>query len=170
MQLFVCCAAAVALADGMNETHAETPACETRGIRVEGNSMSPRIHDGNEIKVRLNAPVCAEPMRRGMVLLLSTNSHRLPLIKALRGLPSDTFAVKNGQIVINGHVAKNSEGVAYQLSGPRAAMIDLYVQEFHGRIPPDMYLVMGEDPHGTIDSSRFGLIERAQILGKVVER
>ena len=49
-------------------------------------------------------------------------------------------------------------------------MIDLYVQEFHGRIPPDMYLVMGEDPHGTIDSSRFGLIERAQILGKVVER
>ena len=92
------------------------------------------------------------------------------MIKLLRGLPGDTFSINYGQILINGHVAENSEGVAYQLSNPRAAMLDLYVHEFHGVIPPEMYLVMGENPSGTTDSSRFGLIARDQIIGKVIEK
>lgn len=57
---------------------------------------------------------------------------------------------------------------SYQLSPPRAAMIALYAHDDHGIIPPDSFLVMGENPAGTLDSTRFGLVARLAILGKLI--
>ena len=93
----------------------------------------------------------------------------MPLIKALRGLPGDKFSVSDGKIIINGVAAMNSAGEPYRLSPPRAAMIALYVHDDHGVIPPDSFLVMGENPAGSLDSSRFGLVSRQAIIGKLVE-
>ena len=77
--------------------------------------------------------------------------------------------MSDGKIIVTGAVATNSAGEPYRLSSPRAAMIDLYVHDYHGVIPPDSFLVMGENPAGSIDSHRFGLIPRQAIIGKLVE-
>ena len=108
-------------------------------------------------------------LKHGDVVLLHSDSSRIPLIKAIRGLPGDTFDVRGGKIMINGVPATNSAGEPYQLSPPRAEMIALYVHDDHGTIPPDSFLVMGENPAGSIDSTRFGLVTRQEILGKIVD-
>ncbi len=107
--------------------------------------------------------------KHGDVVLFQSDSSRVPLIKALRGLPGDKFSVSDGKIVINGTGATNSAGEPYRLSPPHAAMIALYVHDDHGIIPPDSFLVMGENPAGSLDSSRFGLIPQSAIIGKVIE-
>ena len=84
-------------------------------------------------------------------------------------MPGDKFSVSDGKIIINGAAAMNSAGEPYRLSPPRAAMIALYVHDDHGVIPPDTFLVMGENPAGSLDSSRYGLIPQSAIIGKVIE-
>ena len=142
--------------------------CKIRSVTVQGTSMAPRIADGETITVGSGGAACAEPLARGEVLVLWTDSHPLPLIKALRGLPGDTLAVRGGAVYVNDTVMRNTEGGAYQLSAGRAAMIELYAHDFGGIIPPDTFLVMGENPAGTTDSTCFGLLPRAAIIGRVV--
>ena len=144
--------------------------CVYRPITIRGTSMARHIKDGAVVTIKQGAAECIFPAAHGDAVLFQADSAHIPLIKFLRGLPGDTFSINYGQILINGHVAENSEGVAYQLSDPRAAMIGLYAHDYGGIIPPEMYLVMGENPTGTTDSSRFGLIGRDQIIGKVIER
>lgn len=119
--------------------------------------------------MREGSAECIGEIKHGDVVLFHSNSSRVPLIKALRGLPGDKLAVSDGKIIINGVVATNSAGEPYRLSPPRAAMIALYVHDNHGVIPPDSFLVMGENPAGSLDSSRFGLVSRQAIIGRLVE-
>ena len=119
--------------------------------------------------MREGSAECIGEIKRGDVVLFHSDSSRVPLIKALRGLPGDKFSASDGHILINGAPATNSAGQPYQLSPPRAAMIALYVHDDHGIIPPDSFLVMGENPAGTLDSSRFGLVWRQAIIGKLAE-
>jgi signal peptidase I len=142
--------------------------CTTIPVRVEGGSMSPRIAPGAMIQVIKGGPECLEPLKHGEVVLFESPSSRIPLIKALRGLPGEPLAVNDGKIIVGGKVARNSAGQPYQLSPARAAMIELSAHDY-GKLPPDTFLVMGENPAGSTDSSRFGLIERRQIIGKMVE-
>ena len=131
--------------------------------------MSPRLAPGQMIHILQGSFSCLGTLKHGDVVLFHSDSARAPLIKALRGLPGDKFAVHDGKIIINGAAATNSAGEPYRLSPPRAAMIALYVHDYHGVIPPNSFLVMGENPAGSLDSSRFGLVPRAAILGKLVE-
>jgi signal peptidase I len=138
-------------------------------MRVEGGSMSPRIAPGQMIEIQQGPAECLGTLKRGDVVLFHSDSSRVPLIKALRGLAGDKFSVSDGKIVINGTPATNSAGESYRLSPPRAAMIGLYVHDDHGMIPSNSFLVMGENPAGSLDSSRFGLVTRQAIIGKLVE-
>ena len=130
--------------------------------------MSPRIAPGQLIEILQGPPSCLGALKRGDVVLFHSDSSRVPLIKALRGLPGDKLAMTDGNIIINGAAATNSAGEPYRLSPPRAAMIGLYVHDNHGVIPPDSFLVMGENSAGSIDSSRFGLVARQAIIGKLL--
>ena len=130
--------------------------------------MSPRIAPGQMIEVLQGPAECLGTLKHGDVVLFHSDSSRIPLIKAIRGLPGDRFEISNGKIIINGAPATNSAGEPYQLSPVRAAMIALYVHDDHGIIPPDSFLVMGENPAGTLDSTRFGLVTRQEILGKLL--
>ena len=154
----------------MHLSPAHAGECVQRPITIRGTSMTPHIKDGAVVTVKQGKAQCIFPVAHGEVVLFQSDSMNIPLIKAVRGMPGDIFAVCDGNIIINGTVLTNSEGVAYQLSPARAAMIELYVHDFHGVIPSDLFLVMGENPAGTTDSSRFGLVPRANIIGKIIEK
>ncbi len=145
-----------------------TSLCSAIHVRVEGGSMSPRIAPDQIIQVREGPAQCLAGLKHGDVVYFNSDSSRAPLIKAIRGLPGDTFAMRDGNIIINGATSTNSAGEPYQLSPPKAAMIELYANDYHGVIPHDFFLVMGENPAGSIDSSRFGLVARQAIIGKLV--
>jgi hypothetical protein len=58
----------------------------------------------------------------------------------------------------------NSIGEPYSLTPIGKKMISIYARDFNNIMPEGAYLVLGDDPLGTVDSSRFGLIGKADIL------
>ena len=149
--------------------HADPLPCIEHDVLVKGGSMTPRIRDGATIKVISGGPHCAQPLTRGDVLALDVSSSPLPLIKSLRGLPGDAFGIDNDRITIDGKILTNDQGIAYHVGPAGTAMLRLYERDYHGIIPLDSYLVLGENPSGTLDSTRFGLISRDAIIGRMVE-
>lgn len=69
--------------------------------------------------------------------------------------------------MINGAVAKNSQGSPYLFSSQGYKMLSLYEKDYKGVIPENAYLILGNLTCGSIDSARFGLIDKSGILGKV---
>ena len=138
---------------------------------VRGGSLSPLIKNGQKVKFFANYYNCHE-IQRGDVVLYSYAGDNVPLIKIIRGVPGDSFALKQASqgtylILINGEILKNSEDKPYLISGKKYQMLALYERDYRGRIPADTYLLLGNIPSGTIDSTRFGLIGREGIMGKV---
>jgi type IV secretory pathway protease TraF len=46
-------------------------------------------------------------------------------------------------------------------------VLSLYEKDYKGIIPEDAYLILGNLPQGSLDSSHFGLVGKKDILGKV---
>ena len=49
-------------------------------------------------------------------------------------------------------------------------MLSLYENDYKGMIPSKAYLILGNLSGGSLDASRFGLIDRSDILGKVLAK
>lgn len=47
-------------------------------------------------------------------------------------------------------------------------LLQLYENSFKGIIPENTYIILGNQPEGTLDSTRFGLVDKSGIIGKVV--
>lgn len=145
-------------------SHASAQAnCEEIIIRVHGNSLAPLAKDGAEIDgVRGD---CGAPKHGDFVLVDSPRNPNLPLIKIVFGVPGDKFRLKETEgghnLIINGTLAKNSEGKPYLFAGKRKDMLSLY----EGPIPANTYLILGNDPSGSTDSTRIGLVDKSAIAG-----
>jgi type IV secretory pathway protease TraF len=89
-------------------------------------------------------------------------------------MPGDRFAItreKNGSgwnLLINGELARNSEYIPYSLSEQGRRLMELYARDYRGTIPGNAYLILGNRPEGTLDSTRFGLVGASDILGKAI--
>jgi len=140
---------------------------ETREVR--GGSLSGLLDAGTEITVINGFYDCHEVLR-GDIVAFHLSGHDSPLSKIARGLPGDNFAVEGDQLFINHRLAVTTDGTPYRLDVKAAQMISLYVKSYHGVIPPDTYLLLGNVATGSLDSTRFGLIDREGIVGKIVAR
>jgi signal peptidase I len=137
---------------------------------VRGNSLAPLIDSGQEVEVLFGYydcyPVCKEE-----VSLLKYAGNETYLIKIIKGLPGDEFKlVKNNRrwnLYINGSILKNSEGKEYFLSERDHQMLSLYERDYNNKIPKNVYLVLGNKETGSLDSTRFGLIDKSNIVAKV---
>ena len=142
-------------------------ACTDAPFYVTGSSLAPLLHEGDTVKGRLGAD-CGDPAR-GDLILFRHLGFKVPLIKIVIGVPGDHFDLKadggRWNLLLNGAPARNAEGLPYRLAHGRDYMLRLYIQGTGGVIPPDNWLVMGDNPAGTDDSSRYGLIPRAAVLG-----
>jgi len=140
---------------------------------VRGNSLTPFIKEGQEIKAFFGYYKCNE-IQKDDVVLYSYAGNDAPLIKIVKGAPGDSFKLKEvgqgqWQILINGEVLKNSEGESYLISGSRYKMLSLYEDDYRNGIPPNTYLILGNEISGSLDSTRFGLVDKSDFLGKVVK-
>ncbi|MDE2144813.1 MAG: signal peptidase I [Patescibacteria group bacterium] len=136
---------------------------------VSGDSLTPFINNGTEVTAIYGYYACHE-VTRGDVILYDYSGDKNPLIKIVYGIPGDSFSVReiNGgwNIVINGGVLKNKENTPYLIDNSGTRMINLYVDSYKGVIPPDSYLILGDNPNGSLDSTAFGLIAKSNILAK----
>lgn len=147
---------------------AESNECKGAIIRIHGWSLVPLLKDSAEISGYMGD--CGHVFKHGDLAVIHYAVERLnPLIKVVFGLPGDKFSFKETKdgwnLLINGAAAKNSTGAPYILGAKGHDMLALYEHDYHGIIPDNAYLVLGDVSKGSEDSTRFGLIARSDILG-----
>ena len=152
---------------------AKTKNCkiETEQRIVRGNSLSPFIQPGQEVKILFGYYSCHKVEKEDIVAYRYKGDY-VPLVKIVKGLPGDRFRLKKfsnnkWHILINGKIVRNSQGQFYIFTGERYRMLSLYEKDYQGIIPENTYLLLGNLINGSLDSSRFGLIDKSDILGKV---
>jgi signal peptidase I len=125
-------------------------------IRVEGISMLPTYHERQLNFVNRLAYLFHEP-RHGDVVSIRTTGKSIMYMKRVVGVPGETIAFINGQLLINGEVVPepylklpSSWDVAPRTLGPT----EYYLVGDNRTMPPELHTK--------------GAVERRRILGKVL--
>ena len=139
---------------------------------VRGNSLSPVINSGDTVKILFNYYDC-HPIERDDVIVYHYAGNENPIIKIVKGLPGDSYELEETgpgewHILINDQILKNSEDKQYSISDNRYKMLSLYEDDCQNGIPQNTYLLLGNLASGSQDSTRFGLVDKSDILGKVI--
>ncbi|MGA8206226.1 MAG: signal peptidase I [Woeseiaceae bacterium] len=126
---------------------------------VPASSMAPTILRGDYILVDTWAYRHADP-EAGDVVVFTQPQTGIKYVKRVIGTPSDTVALVSNVLVRNGERIDEP----YTLDDDNAVRIfDLPEQT----VPPDDYLVLGDNRNNSRDSRFFGAIPRGNIVGKV---
>jgi signal peptidase I len=137
---------------------------------VRGSSMVPLVNPGDTIKILVGYYDC-HPVERGDIVAYRYYGNKNPVIKMVKGIPGDEFHIEKNDgealIHINGEPVKNSENIPYRLNAKACKMLSLYEQDYNGTIPESTYLLLGNQADNSVDSRRFGLIDKRDIIGKV---
>lgn len=137
---------------------------------VRGHSLAGLLGDGETVEILFGYFGC-HPVGREDVVAYAYAGNPAPIIKVVKGLPGDSFGLEQStggwRILVNGSVVTNSRKEPYLLDANSHRMLALYERDYHGRIPRDAYLILGNLATGSLDSSRFGLVGKRDLLGKV---
>ncbi len=138
---------------------------------VRGKSMTGIINEGTIVKIIIDYYKKNE-IQRGDIIAYSFFENQEPIVKIVKGVPGDKFDILNDKgkwyLLINSKIVKNSDGIPYILNEKAVKILSLYIKNYKGFIPQDTYLILGNLPNGSMDSTEFGLIHRQDIIGKVL--
>ena len=129
-------------------------------VIIRGASMAPCLQNGQKVEVRYKD---FEISKDSIVVFKHKNK---TITKRVVALPNDKFSImkkdKCYQLKINNKVQKTLSEKNYCFE---RKMISYLSEAYKNKIPKLSYLVLGEVPSGSEDSSLFGLIEKKQIIG-----
>src|SRR5436190_6553097 len=141
-----------------------TSCCKFQKMKVEGTSMEGIVSNGDTVLVAKGYYECNEVKRNDLVIY-HYGGMKIPLIKAVYGMPGDSIRVEGEHILINGNVVLISNGTPYVADSGALKIIKLYEQSYQGIIPKGAYLILG-NRSGTTDSGRFGFAGKQDIIGR----
>ncbi len=130
--------------------------------KVRGESMAPLLQAGDTIVVDINQS-CFN-ISRGDVVLYDFAGNEAPILKRVMAVPGDTWRLNGSSIIVNEKILVNSEGVPYRVTDQE--MLLLYTNDYPV-LGGGQYLLLGNQPGGSMDATQFGLIHRSDILGKL---
>lgn len=145
----------------LNTTKRNEICYNERIVKVDGSSMVPRINNADKILHLVGYYNCNKIQRNDIITYNFTGNENL-LLKQIKAIPGDKFEYYNDTIFINSKILKNSVNISYKIS---SKMLELYSKSYP-ILPENTYLILGDNPSGTLDSSKFGLIDKSQIIGK----
>jgi len=89
-------------------------------------------------------------------------------VKRIIGVPGEVWSERNGVTYINGRRLSEPYIAPARRDGETKELVDIPPVGTLRRIPPRMYLVEGDNRTHSCDSRVWGLVPRANIIGKVV--
>ena len=130
--------------------------------RVQGQSMAPTLHQGDNLLVRSAEQIERSPARGDIVAFCALQQPQQSVLKRVVGLPGERVAFADGTLSIDGeaHVEPYLGGLPPHLG--------LDALEF--ALGTDEYFVMGDNRTHSTDSRHYGPIKCQQIEGRVVCR
>jgi signal peptidase I len=140
---------------------------------VQGESMFPLLSSGEVVDVFMKYYDCNTP-KRGDIVLIDYAGNTNPLIKSIQGIPGDAYElIEDGSsfhIRLNGDILKNSQGVQYTLSRTEIQEIAKYAKAYGPAIPSSRYLILGDNPSGSLDSTRFGFMSENTLIARAFKK
>jgi signal peptidase I len=137
-------------------------------VRVEGQSMMPKLNDQDRIFVnKFIYPLREwlgdrEPIKRGdIVVLLFPDDPSKSYIKRVVGLPGEKVRIEGGRLYVNNIMMKEPYLDSDYLS---------YDEEAPTEIKAHHYFVLGDNRRNSSDSRAWGLVPEKYIYGKAVFR
>lgn len=138
-------------------------------VRVEGQSMEPKLHDQDRIFINKFIYPLREwigdekPIKRGdIVVLLYPDDPSKSYIKRVVGLPGEKINVENGKLYINGE----------QIDEPYLDSEYLSQDSMRNNetVRPHHYFVLGDNRRNSSDSRYWGQVPEKYIYGKAIFR
>lgn len=142
---------------------------ETKNEKVLGNSMEPMIKANSTIKALYGYYDCNK-VKRNDIVLFSYIHNPYPLIKRTVAIPGDEFdfiQVSEGwRLTVNNRTVKNSEGNAYILNNHARTLLGIFKDQYDGVLPENIYIILGDQIYGTLDSAKFGVVDGKDFVAK----
>ena len=139
---------------------------------VRGNSLQGLIEPGSNLSIAMGFYEC-NPVERGDVIIYGYSGNSDPVVKIVKAVPGDSWGLVQiddtlSHLNVNGQELLNSEGEAYEVNQKEAKLLSLYIRDYHGFIPANAYLILGNIVSGSLDSRHFGLVAKQDLQGKVL--
>lgn len=141
-----------------------------RPVRVEGESMKPRLQDRDRIFVnQIIYPMRGwfgdkQPIKRGdIVVLYYPLDPDKSYIKRVIGLPGEDVSIENGKLYINGVLQPEPYLPPEAINEYHRPPTNQHVDEHH-------YFVMGDNRNYSSDSRDWKLVPEKYIYGKAMFR
>jgi signal peptidase I len=134
--------------------------------QVEGNSMLPNFHNGEYILTDKVSYRLHEPRRGDVVVFHSPQDERVDFIKRIVAVSGDTVMVKGGFVYLND--TKLEEPF---INNPGQVLNGRVMREGEElEVPPDKYIVMGDNRLHSSDSREWGFVSKDEIVGRAFFR
>ena len=140
------------------------------------DGMLPTINNKkNRLLVDSMSYQSKNPQRQDLIIYLPTKQlqkegYQSPFAGRIIGLPGENVELKNGQIYINSQLLKED-----YVMQKNTTLIDVcsgagykaYLSN-EVKIPPDSYLILGDNRENSYDSRCWGTVPKNKIVGKIV--
>lgn len=134
--------------------------------KVSGQSMYPTFHNNDYIITNKIGYRFHPPQRGDVIVLNDPKDPSQAFIKRVISLPGETVKVQSGRVYINGELLTEPYLVVGLLTPPGAFL----AEGSNVQIPPDNYIVMGDNRTASSDSREWGFVPRENIVGQVFLR
>lgn len=141
-------------------------------VFVRGTSLAPLVNPGQAAEL-LYGYYDNQPVEREDIIAYRYAGRDVSIIKIVKAIPGDKWRLKRDeqnnsyQIIVNGKPLKNSQNKLYQIPESKSKMLKLYAREYP-QLGENTYLILGNQTSGSKDSTKFGLVDKSDILGKVI--
>jgi signal peptidase I len=126
---------------------------------VEGSSMEPTLHTGQYLLIDRLGYQFGEPRHGDIVVFHYPINPVDDYVKRVIGVPGDEVRIQSSSVFVNGQV----------ISEPYIVSDGMFLGEGYAgkwEIPDGRYFVMGDNRSHSSDSRSWGLLDRANIIGK----
>lgn len=130
-------------------------------VRVEGNSMQPRLYDNERVFVNKFLYRVSDIKRGDIVVFWYPGNTSKSFIKRIIGLPGETVEIKSGLVRLDGKPYE--EPYVPPKFEDRSDFGPV-------RIPENHYFVMGDHRNTSNDSRSWGALSANLIFGKAIFR
>lgn len=159
---------------------------------IPSGSMLPTLHIGDTVIIDKDAYRHSPPRRGDIVLFKPPMPSTDDFVKRIIAVPGDSFRMTRGAVYVNGtrlHEPYIREPAHYDMqirdyrilvrsvSGTPAVPLDNNIADIPprtqwtsaNRVPPNCYIVLGDNRNDSEDSHAFGCVQRRAIDGEIVK-
>jgi signal peptidase I len=133
---------------------------------IPSGAMLPTLQINDRLIINKSIYRFQDPQRGDIAIFspheaLKKEGYREAFVKRIIGIPGDRVEIKEGQVRVNDRLLVESY-VDKDLAGGR----DFPAQT----VPPNFYLVLGDNRNNSYDSRYYGFIPRKNIIGRATQR